>query len=176
MSYDSGSNYNYPKQDIVPTPVHVEVYDSTADTLLHIKRVNELLLRFTVDLLYAAARHDDSKLKFPEKELFDKYTPLLKTLEYGSDAYKDSLEKLKPALEHHYKYNSHHPEYYKNGIDGMNLFDVVEMFMDWKAATERTKGGNLLKSIEINKTRFNMSEQLVSIFKNTYDAMNFDPQ
>lgn len=179
MSYDSGSNYKYPKQENktpVTGPGHIEVYDSSIDTLLHIKRVNELLLQFTVDLLYAAANHDSSKLKTPEKELFDHYTPLLKQLVYGSDAYKDSLEKLKPALEHHYANNSHHPEYYKNGIEGMNLFDIVEMFMDWKAAGERTKGGDMLKSIEINKDRFKMSDQLVSIFKNTYHSMNFDPQ
>lgn len=41
------------------------------------------------------------------------------------------------------------------------------MFFDWKAAGERHKDGNILKSIEINKDRFGMSEQLVDIFKNT---------
>ena len=44
-----------------------------------------------------------------EKELFDKWTPILKTLEYGSEEYKDSLKNLKVALDHHYENNSHHP-------------------------------------------------------------------
>lgn len=30
----------------------------------------------------------------------------------------------------------------------MNLIDIVEMFCDWKAASERQLDGNLLKSIE----------------------------
>jgi hypothetical protein len=80
---------------------------------------------------------------------------------------------LKPALDHHYANNSHHPQFYKNGIDGMNLLDLVEMFFDWKAATERTKDGDIRKSIEINSTRFNISPQLVSIFVNTIADNNW---
>src|SRR5690606_34088097 len=102
-----------------------------------------------------------------EKSEFDRLTPILKELQYGSDEYKASLSELQVALKHHYENNSHHPEHYENGVDGMDLLDLVEMFMDWKAATERTKDGSISKSIEFNKDRFKMSEQLVSIFKNT---------
>lgn len=49
----------------------------------------------------------------------------------------------------------------------MNLLDLVEMFCDWKASSERHNDGNLLKSIDINATRFNLNPQLVKIFKNT---------
>ena len=146
-------------------------YDSTVDTLLHIKRVNELMLTVSAELLRRAAIHDNSKLVSPEKEIFDEMTPKLAGSTYGSDEYKQFLSDLKPALDNHYAKNSHHPEHYTNGIDGMNLFDLIELFIDWKAASERHKDGNILKSIEINKTRFNMSDQLVSIFKNTVDKM-----
>lgn len=101
--------------------------------------------------------------------MFDKWTPILKALEYGSEEYKKSLEKLKVALNHHYENNSHHPEYYEDGIDGMDLFDVVEMFFDWCAATKRNKDGNIYKSLDINKDRFKMSDQLYNIMKNTAD-------
>jgi hypothetical protein len=142
-------------------------YDSSADTLLHIKRVNELLIRFAKDLMYRAICHDNSKLREPEKSLFDEFTPKLKGCTYGSDEYKEYLSSLKTALDNHYAHNSHHPEHYENGDDGMDLLDVVEMFMDWKAAGERHADGNILKSIEHNKDRFKISPQLVSIFKNT---------
>jgi hypothetical protein len=46
---------------------------------------------------------------------------------------------MKPAIQHHYKANSHHPEFYDNGVEGMSLFDVLEMLLDWKAATERRR-------------------------------------
>jgi len=148
-------------------------YDSTNDTLRHIKRVNELLLRFAKDLMARAIYHDSSKLREPEKSLFDEYTPKLRECTYGSDQYKEFLGSLKVGLDNHYKNNSHHPEHYENGIDGMDLLDLVEMFVDWKAAGERHADGDILKSIAYNKGRFKMSDQLESIFKNTVERMGF---
>ena len=142
-------------------------YDSKIDTIKHIADVNKYLLQAASVLINRGMNHDQSKLESPEVEEFDRVTERLKTLKYGSDEYKASLADLKPALDHHYANNSHHPEHYPNGIDGMDLYDVIEMFYDWAAAVKRTQDGNLYKSLEINEKRFNMSPQLVSIFKNT---------
>lgn len=142
-------------------------YDSTKDTLDHINRVQELLNAFAYVLIERGRVHDASKLASPEKEIFDKETPTLKALTYGSDEYKAALERLKPALRNHYDENSHHPEHWADGIAGMDLLDVVEMFVDWKASSERNPGGDIRKSIDISAKRFAMSEQLVSIFENT---------
>lgn len=148
-------------------------YDSSTDTLLHIKRVNELLIQAAQELLNRAANHDTSKLHSPEKELFDKYTPLLKDSVFGSDEYAGFLSSLSVALNHHYANNSHHPQHYENGINGMTLFDVVEMFFDWKAAGERQTTGNIYKSIDFNKDRFEMSDQLAAIFQNTAKFLGY---
>ena len=148
-------------------------YDSTADTLLHIKRVNQLLTEAASELIRRANVHDNSKLESPEKELFDEFTPKLKETTYGSDKYKEYLKELKVALDHHYQNNTHHPEHYENGVNGFDLFDLIEMFFDWKAATERHADGDIMKSIEINKERFGIDElfgideQFCDIFKNT---------
>lgn len=148
-------------------------YDSKADTLQHIKRVNELLLTAVSELLIRAGKHDSSKLESPEKELFDEYTPKLKGCTYGSEEYKEFLKGLKVALDHHYANNSHHPEHYDNGVNGFDFFDLVEMLFDWKAATERHADGDIRKSIEINKERFKISKQLCDIFRNTVDRMGW---
>jgi len=150
-------------------------YDSRKDTGEHKKRVGQLMADVCGELIRRAVKHDDSKLEDPEKEHFDKYTPLLKTLTYGSDDYKDSLKKLQVALDHHYKNNSHHPEFYKDGIDGMSLLDIVELFVDWKAATERHENGNMEESIKLNKERFKISDQLCNIFKNTVKELGWAP-
>lgn len=144
-------------------------YDSTADTQKHIRRVAQLMTDASTELLRRANVHDDSKLSFPEKSLFDEFTPKLANCTFGSDEYKGYLVELKVALDHHYKHNSHHPEHYANGINDFDLFDLVEMFFDWKAATERTKDGDIYKSIEYNRNRFDMSGQICDIFKNTAD-------
>jgi hypothetical protein len=148
-------------------------YDSTADTLVHIKRVSQLLTEAATELLHRGTIHDDSKLKAPEKQLFDELTLLLEKMTYNSPEYLDSLARLKPALDHHYAKNSHHPQHYPDGVDGMNLFDIVEMFFDWKAASERHGNGNICHSITINRDRFKLSDQLTNIFKNTVKYMGW---
>lgn len=146
-----------------------ETHDSTQETNEHIAKVAGFLAEASIELLNRARVHDDSKLKSPEKELFDKYTHVLDKVEYDSPEYHECLKGLKPALDHHYANNTHHPQYYENSVDGMDLFDVMEMFWDWCAATERTKNGDIMKSIDVNKDRFEISDQLASIFRNTVD-------
>lgn len=142
-------------------------YDSGGETIRHIDRVRELLGIVRKALQDRGFQHDKSKFAPEEKEVFDRVTPRLKGMTYGSDEYKASLAEMKPALDHHYANNSHHPEHYPNGINGMSLLDLVEMFCDWKAATERHADGSLEKSIQINRKRFEMSDQLAEIFENT---------
>lgn len=154
------------------------MYDSRDDTVAHIQRVGVYLFSLIRRIRERSWNHDMSKLKHPEKELFDKYTPQLRDLTYGSDEYKKCLSELKPALDHHYANNSHHPEHYKEGIAGMDLVDVIEMLADWKAASERHADGDIKKSLEINKKRFNISDDLYSILCNTVDRymLNVDEE
>lgn len=151
----------------------VEAYDSTADTLRHIRRVGWCLNELCTTLHARALVHDQSKLESPEKETFDKVTPRLRGLTYGSDEYNAQLAEMKPALDHHYAMNRHHPEHFPNGIDDMSLLDLIEMFCDWKAATERHADGSLERSIRVNRGRFGMTGQLASIFENTRRDLNW---
>jgi len=198
-------------------------YDSTEDTKKHIARVNELLCNAADNLITRGLVHDDSKLESPEKEAFDKYTPMLKSLTYRSEEYKESLKALGVALKHHYENNSHHPEHYeyweclecgkkytrkdvppigylskeeyrwchcqrveypryfetalhhhKTPVHKMNLFDVIEMLMDWKATGERHADGNIFRSLEINIKRFDISPQLAEILKNNCEYLDWE--
>ena len=146
-------------------------YDSKADTLDHIRRVNSLLLGCCANLQMRAHDHDQSKLVEPEKSVFDEHTEKLRGLTYGSDEYKASLAALGPALQHHYAHNSHHPEHYDNGVMGMSLFDLLEMLMDWKAAGERHADGSIGASLAKNQARFKIDPQLQAILENTSREM-----
>lgn len=140
-------------------------------TFRHIERVRNLINVCVRELLGRGEKHDQSKLETPEVELFSEYTDSLAQTTYGSPEYKEFLEKIKPALEHHYANNRHHPEHFKNGIADMNLIDILEMLCDWKASSERHNDGNIRKSIEINAKRFNISPQLTQILENTADLL-----
>lgn len=52
-------------------------------------------------------------------------------------------------------------------VSYMTLIDLLEMFIDWTASSRRHADGDINKSIEHNKERFAMSDQLVKIFQNT---------
>lgn len=144
-------------------------YDSTHETLEHIENVQRKIFKVVADLMERAFSHDKSKLEEPEKPIYDLHTPSLRTLEYNSKEYKDVLVKMKVGIDHHYSVSRHHPQYFADGINGMNLVDLLEMVCDWKAAGERhvDKPINILKSIEINAERFHMDDQLKQILLNT---------
>jgi hypothetical protein len=141
--------------------------DSRVATYQHIQIVQGLLSVVLTELTKRTIAHDQSKLASPEREVFDEYTPKLAGSTYGSDEYKRFLAGMKPALDHHYAVNSHHPEHYPDGIRGMSLVDLLEMLCDWKAATLRHNDGDIRKSIEINQQRFGYSDELKQILLNT---------
>ena len=142
-------------------------YDSTADTLDHIRKVQARMCVVLLELRALADRHDASKFQEPEKSVFDRMTPILRTLTYGSDEYKAALVEMGEGLKHHYAHNSHHPEAHADGIAGMSLLDLVEMLADWKAAVERVKEGSMEQSLPINIERFGIDPQLAAILRNT---------
>lgn len=153
-----------------------KVVVSNLDTIKHIHAVRELLYKMIENLDERARLHDQSKLESPEQEIFGEHFEKLATTEYSKDGktspeYEALLNKVRPALLHHYANNRHHPEHWANGVDDMTLLDLVEMLCDWKAATIRNKNGNLRKQIEINAERFKFTPQLRQIFENTVREM-----
>jgi hypothetical protein len=146
-------------------------FSSVPETRKHIDQVGFFINKIILQLISRGYLHDRSKLEDPEVTHFDSYTPMLASSTYGSDEYKQLLKELEPALKHHYSENRHHPEHFENGIRGMNLVDLVEMFCDWYAATKRHNDGDIIRSIDINQKRFGYSDDLKAILENTYKSI-----
>jgi len=142
-------------------------YDSREYVEEHRKLVFKYVTAFLYDLTGRMMNHDKSKLEEPEKSVFDEYTPRLQEVEYGSPEYHQNLVEMKEAIDHHFENNRHHPEHFENGVNGMNLVDVIEMFCDWKAANEKKGTVDFIESLRMNQKRFNMSDQLTRILINT---------
>ena len=143
----------------------LSLHDS--ETLKHINEVRSNLWKLITELDRRSQVHDASKFEEPERSIFAANTPKLAKTEYGTVEYIDLLESVRPAIDHHYSKNTHHPEHWPHGIEDMDLLDLVEMLADWSAATKRNKNGNIHKSIELNEKRFLISPQLSRIFTNT---------
>src|SRR4030042_3576170 len=142
--------------------------DFQKETITHITNVMRFIFKFKSELSQRALLHDKSKLASPEIMIFEKMPPKEKRASYGTKEYEEYSKELGIAVKHHYEVNSHHPEFFENGMNGMNLVDIIEMFCDWMAASiDHEHNGDINKSIDFSAKRFGMSDQLVDIFKNT---------
>lgn len=145
--------------------------DYIRDTEKHVRLVQTFLSTLIQELEQRAEQHDASKFEEPEKSIFIKHTPALEGISFGSEGYKKHREKVREALTHHYAKNSHHPEHYPDGVRGMNLVDIVEMFADWMASSIKYEG-DIYESIKVSQERFGFSDELKQIFDNTVILFN----
>lgn len=143
----------------------MSAYDSRADTLAHVHAVRDRISVFVTEMLRRARLHDASKFSPEEKPVYDQVFPLLKGVAYASPEWDALVERAGPALAHHYRQNSHHPEHYSDGVAGMDLFDVVEMLCDWMASAERNPSDGV--KLDHNVTVFGIEPQLARILANT---------
>jgi hypothetical protein len=118
------------------------------------------------ELFKRAVVHDNSKFSPEEFEPYEQAFPELQKYIYGSPEFKATLHKIKPAINHHYENNDHHPEYFEAGISQMTLIELIEMTCDWIAASERSQK-DIFEGLEMNKERFKISDQHFCIIKNT---------
>ena len=146
-------------------------YDCTDEVKEHIGLVQKWMEDFRYILKGRAGVHDASKLNNPaEKAMFDKWVPELKARKFGSPEYQEALEQMGEGLRMHYEANEHHPEHYPNGIDGMTLYNLIEMVCDWMAAAEK-KGVPV--DMDYLQKRFNISPQLRSVIENTFKELDY---
>ena len=132
----------------------------------HKQRVAGYMQIVANDLFKRATVHDNSKFSEEEFEAYEKAFPELQKHAYGSSEFKATLDTIKPAIQHHYAVNDHHPEFFEQGISQMNLIQIIEMVCDWIAASERSQR-DFLQGLEMNKERFHIDDQLFGALKNT---------
>lgn len=140
------------------------------DNYDHKRTVLSIISKICNDLLERGINHDNSKIEDYELYYFAE-TDRMKDVKFGDDSYKirikDINQPLGKALIHHYAYNRHHPEFHENGISDMNLCDLVEMLVDWIASMRCHSHKDVNSSMLFCKERFNISDQLFNVLKNT---------
>lgn len=148
-------------------------YDSTQDTLDHIARVQHRLAEVSLNLRERAHTHDQSKLSEPEKSLLDQLETQTNLPIYGSEAERARFDALAEFRKYHYAANDHHPEHTDQGMRGMSLLSIIEMLCDWRAAGARHIGGNIWQSLEFNRKRFGISDEMYAILENTVKELGW---
>lgn len=156
-------------------PAAEAAHPSHPQTKAHIRRVQTLLSGVIEDLQQRQQAHDASKLVTPEVEHFDRVCHVRGSYAYHSEEYKQVLASIKPALDHHYQVNDHHPQHFSRGIHGMGLVQLIEMVVDWKASGEQD-AGCIFRSIEIDSKRFGYGDELKNILFNTARYLGWAPE
>lgn len=135
--------------------------------LIHKEQIAMLLAKFAAELTYRAAIHDNSKFSPDEFNVHSDNVHHFNKYQFNTKEEQELRHRLSPASISHRKRNRHHPEYFENGIDGMNIIDLLEMICDWKSASTRVPGDSLRKGFPILKEKYNISPQLLKILENT---------
>jgi hypothetical protein len=112
------------------SPTYAELQTNAA-TQAHINLVRIYLRRAAVELLQRGEVHDLSKFSPEEVKAFTEFTPKLRGATYGSEKYQSFLTDMKPALDHHYANNRHHPEFHIQNeewrsIEGFPAYEVSD--------------------------------------------------
>ena len=141
-------------------------FKTVNDVLEHKSRISKKLMRVSKDLEWRAQHHDESKLKLPEVEMLIKMDKEPRH-KYGSPEYFEKQKKFKEFFLHHYKMNSHHPEHFEYGIEGMDCVDLIEMCADWTSYLEKMSVTEALKVLEAQKERYKIDDSLFEVIKNT---------
>jgi len=137
------------------------------DIKLHKERVKSKMNIFIADLCNRAVKHDDSKLEPPEINGFEEMDrePRYK---YGTSEYFDKMHRYEWIFKHHYKINRHHPDHFPNKINDMTLVDLIEFLCDIFSYKKDNISLSAAKDlVEEHIRRFNISEDLSTILKNT---------
>lgn len=139
-------------------------------TTSHIREVGEGIQRLITELQKRILNHDKSKIE--NKNEVEGFIILNKekqknNFKFGTEEYKNALDKIKKVVTGHYIENRHHPEYWDNKIHDMDLVDIIEMFCDWASACKRDKNGDIMNSIQICCNKFGIDTQLKLILEKT---------
>ncbi len=141
-----------------------------ARALRHIMTVQSLLRHLSRRLLERADKHDLSKLAPDELGGMIEIDAIADQYGLNSPEYKESLSG--GAIQLHYKRHSHHPEHHPNGVEDMNIFDLIEMVCDWKAANVLRGHPEWYASVEMMAKRLDLSSEYIWLINLVAEALN----
>ena len=118
-------------------------------------------------LIKRAEEHDNSKFSEAELPHLAEVASEIGKHPYGTPEHEEVRKRYAYLYNEHYKQNRHHPEHFANGIDDMTLVDLIELLVDWKAASVKNPNGSIENSIRVGTEKYNISPQLVKILENT---------
>lgn len=134
--------------------------------------VKFFITKIVEELQHRANVHDFSKYLDDESIGFIKAVPYTK-IKWGSNDIPDDIaESLKDSLAIHHARNDHHPEHFQNGIEDMDLIQLLELVCDWRAAMIRHENFDIEETICVGQARFKFCNTIARILENTLERID----
>lgn len=106
-----------------------------------------------------------------EYNLYKEAVYAMKGLEFGTPEYNKVRPLLDQGFKLHSEVNPHHPEYYDNGVNDMDLLVFAEMIIDWCAAAIARGFKFKMSSVDNHAKRFNMDDEVLDIIKKNIELI-----
>lgn len=135
----------------------------------HKNNVEKKMESLCLDLAQRARDHDNSKLESPEYFAWKKMDEEPR-YPYGTPEYFDKKRRYDYVFQEHYKNpkNRHHPEHWPNGVEDMNLLDLIEFLCDMFSYKEANISySEAVEMLQTQVKRFKISDDLAWILLNT---------
>ncbi len=153
----------------------IDEVTSLVKIIKHIGKVSSLLRKVARTLESRADTHDMTKFETDEFSGFcqlDSYR-LHGKEEYGSKTYEAGMNT--DAVKLHLSRNSHHIEYWFNGLTDMSFADVVEMLIDWEIARQqRDTEQDINKTWVTRQERFKLSDFEIAFLRMVWEKIERD--
>lgn len=130
------------------------------------------LLRIADALRARAALHDISKYSLDEFQAVVQIKKVAREFPYGSAEYNQAISDNSVGLSKHFERNSHHPEFHSDGVQGMQLIDLIEMVCDWKAANTLRDDVQWSNVTAMHIERFKLSKDYVWLIDMIVDMLS----
>jgi hypothetical protein len=92
------------------------------------------------------------------------------------DISRRSRDRLMSAVKNDYTFKRHDPEFFgADGLDGMNLIDLLVMVLTWKSESDLHVYDNINSAIKVNRRQYGFGDELEKIIRNTiFDIDNLE--
>lgn len=154
----------------------IDEVTSLVKIIQHIGKVSSLLKTVARTLESRADTHDITKF---ESDEFSGFCQLDSNRqhgkeEYGSRGYEDGIKNI-GAVKLHQSRNSHHLEYWPNGLTDMSFADVIEMLVDWEVARQqRDTEQDINKTWQVRQERFKLNNSEIAFLRMTWEKIEKD--
>lgn len=133
----------------------------------HQQKVAAVIRQVIQELIARALTHDASKFTTQELKdnlvtLPDKWGLLAEGHGYHSPEQEQHRARFTAEIARHRKAHRHHPEYHADGVNDMDLIDLIEMICDWYVSAP-----DIDQSIRKNSEDYEIDPHISRILENT---------